>query len=385
MSESCDLLLRGGRVFDAASGTDGLLDVSIAGGRIARVAPGIDPGASRRVYDARNCIVVPGLVDLHTHVYWGGTALGVDAEAIAPRSGTTTFVDAGSAGAGNMAGFKRHVIDPATPRILAFLNIGYAGIFGVGPGMTTGELSDPALVSALAATRAAESFADEIVGIKVRASLSAGCSSLEPVRIARTVARDLRIPLMVHIGQPPPTVGAILPLLGEGDILTHVFRPPANCLIDRQNRLLPEVVEARDRGVLFDVGHGLNAFSFESARRCLDAGLRPDTISTDIHVNNIAGPVLDFATTLTKFLALGVPLEEVLACATSAPARAISRPDLGNIGKYACADVAVLKVLDQATELMAAGGETLVTRRRLVTVATVIGGCLFEPESCQDD
>ena len=379
MNQSCDLLLQGGRVIDPASGTDGLTDIAIAGGRIAGVRPGVDPRTALDFFDATGCIVAPGLVDLHAHVYWGGTALSVDPDSVGPGSGTTTFVDAGSAGAGNFAGFRRHVIEPATSRILAFLNIGYAGIYGVGPDMRAGELSDPLLVDAAAATRAVERFPDEIVGIKIRASLSAGCGNLEPVRVARSVARDVGLPLMVHIGNPPPTVDGILPLLGEGDILTHVFRPPANRLVDRRNRLLPEVIEARDRGVLFDVGHGQGAFSFDSARRCLDAGLLPDAISTDIHVNNINGPVFDFATTLTKFLALGMSLNDVLSRATDVPSRAIGRPDLGRIEPNAHADITVLKEVDSVTELHDTVGETLVAERRLTVVATVIGGRLFEP------
>ncbi len=381
MNQSCDLLLKGGRVIDPASGTDGLMDVAIAGEKIAGVGSGMDRGTARAVYDATGCIVAPGLVDLHAHVYWGGTALSVDPDSVGPKSGTTTFVDAGSAGAGNFAGFRRHVIEPAISRILAFLNIGYAGIYGVGPEMRAGELLDPLLVDAAAAIRAVERFPDEIVGIKIRASLSAGCGNLEPVRVARLVARETGLPLMVHIGNPPPTIDGILPLLGEGDILTHVFRPPANRLVDRRSRLLTEVIEARDRGVLFDVGHGQGAFSFDSARRCLDAGLFPDAISTDIHVNNIDGPVFDFATTLTKFLALGMPLNDVLARTTDMPARAIGRPDLGRIGTDAHADVTVLKELDSATELHDTVGETIVVERRLAVVATVIGGRLFEPQT----
>ena len=384
-SRICDLLIRGGRLVDPASRTDDLRDVSVVDGTIAHIEPGIDPRMARRVFEAAGCIVVPGLVDLHAHVYWGGTALGVDANAIAPESGTTTFVDAGSAGAGNMAGFQRHIIEAALPRILAFLNIGYAGIFGVGPAMNAGELHDPELVNAREAIRAAERFADTIVGIKIRASLSAGCGSLEPVRIARAVSRDLDLPLMVHIGQPPPTLDGILPLLEEGDILTHVFRPPANCLVDRRGRLRPEVQAARERGVRFDVGHGLGSFSFESARRCLDAGLSPDAISTDLHVNNLHGPVFDFATTLSKFLALGMPLSEVLACATSRPADIIGRDGLGRIRTGSCADIAILRDADCETELQAAGGETLLARRRLEPVATVIGGRLYEPAASRSN
>ena len=386
MEKPFDLLLKGGHVIDPAQEIEEILDVAFAGGKVAALGPGLDPEDAQTVVDTRTFLVVPGLIDLHTHVYWGATAASVEADPLCLNTGTCTFVDAGSAGPGNFAGMKRFIIDESRARVLAFLNISYAGIFGVGPGMLIGENQDLRMLNAGAAVAVAEQYPDDIVGIKVRASLSAGDPSVQPVYMARTAADRIGKPMMVHMGQPPPLVDEILPLMRPGDILTHVFKSFPNSILDGKGRPIQQLQAAKERGVILDVGHGAGAFSFEVARTALDQGIAPDTISTDVHVLNIDGPVYDLPTTLTKFLTLGMDLADVIRCATLNPARVLGWDDrIGHLRPGAEGDATVLALKDEETLLYDASGaspsergsKTVVAPRVLRHVATVTKGVLL--------
>jgi dihydroorotase len=258
-----DLVLQGGRLLDPESGLDAVGDVAFRDGRIAAIGARLDVEGARKVVDVRDRIVAPGLVDLHTHVYWGATGLGVDAESLCCRSGTTTFVDAGSAGAGNFAGFRRYVAESTRLNILAFLNVSYAGIFGFGPGLWVGENWDLRLVDRDECARAVESNRDLVVGIKVRIGAEAGGpSGLVPLELALEVAERMRVPIMAHVDMPPPTLAEVLARLRPGDVWTHCFRGPPNAAISAAGELEEGVLAARKRGVLLDVGHGFGSFSF---------------------------------------------------------------------------------------------------------------------------
>ena len=220
-----DLILRGGRVIDPASGRDETCDVGFTDGLVAAVAPRIaDKGTVER--DVAGAIVTPGMIDLHTHVYWGGTSIGVEAEPIARRSGTTTFVDAGTAGPGNFPGFRRHVIEPSAVRILAYLNVSFAGIFAFSRTVMVGESSDLRLFDLNECVRVAREHLDLIVGIKVRVGRGAGgASGIAPLEMALEVAEELDLPVMAHIDHPPPSRKDVLERLRPGDVLTHCYRP----------------------------------------------------------------------------------------------------------------------------------------------------------------
>ncbi len=276
--------------------------------------------------------MTPGFIDLHTHVYWGGTSLGVDATDAARQSGVTTLIDAGSAGPGNFRGFLKHVIEPSEPRILAYLHISFAGIFAFSKRIMVGESSDMRLMSPADAVAVANANRDVIVGIKVRVGRHAsGSSGVAPLDIALQVAEELGLPLMAHIDEPPPSYEDVLIRLRPGDVLTHCFRPFPNSPVTGQGAVKQAVLEARQRGVLFDVGHGMGSFAFKTARAMLDAGFMPDTISSDLHILNLEGPVFDQATTLSKFLSLGTPLIDVIRATTANAAAAIRRPELGTL------------------------------------------------------
>ena len=308
-----DLILKGGHVIDPSQHLDGVMDVAFAGGKVAAVGVNLKADAasvSRRV-DGQ--YVTPGLIDLHTHVYWGGTSLGIDAEHFCRLSGVTTAVDTGSAGPGNFAGFRKHVIEPSQVRILAYLHVSFAGIFGFSKTIMVGESEDIRLMAPREAVEVADANRDVIVGIKVRVGRhSSGDQGAAPLQMALQVADEVGMPLMAHIDHPPPSYEDVVAMLRPGDVLTHAFRPFPNAPCTAQGTIKPVVLEARKRGVLFDIGHGMGSFSFKTARAMLANGFYPDTISSDVHALCINGPAFDLVTTMSKFLCLGVPFEEVI-------------------------------------------------------------------------
>ncbi|SRR5579884_1129735 len=373
-----ELLLAGGTVIDPSQGLHAPSDVAVADGRIAAVGPSLPRAHARRVVDVAGKLVVPGLIDLHTHVYWGGSSLGVDPDDLAARSGVTTMVDAGSAGPGNFAGFRRHLIERARVRILPFLNISFPGIFAFSRSVMVGESVDLRLLSVSEAVRVAREHAGLVLGIKVRLGLIAGCGQgIAPLHLALQAADALGARLMVHTDLPPPTRREVLPLLRPGDIFTHAFRAFPNGPLagpDGAARVLPELWEARERGVVIDIGHGMGSFSFASAEAALAQGFLPDVISSDVHALCIDGPAYDLPTTMSKLLNLGMPLDSVIAASTCAPARAIGRPDLGTLRVGAPADVTVLDDQSGEFRFVDATGRSMSGPRRLVPLGALIGG-----------
>ncbi len=305
-----DTILRGGRVIDPSQTLDAVLDVGFSGGKVAAVGPNLKADASTAVRDVGGLIVTPGLIDLHTHVYWGGTSLGIDAEDFCRVSGVTTAVDTGSAGPGNFAGFRKHVIEPSAVRILAYLHVSHAGIFGFSTTVSVGESEDMRLMDPVTAVEVAEANRDVIIGIKVRVGRHAsGDQGVAPLDVALQVAEQAGLPVMAHIDEPPPTYEDVIARLRPGDVLTHAFRPFPNAPCTAQGSVKPAVMAARKRGVLFDIGHGMGSFSFKTARAMLASGFAPDTISSDVHKLCINGPAFDQVTTMSKFLCMGMGLE----------------------------------------------------------------------------
>lgn len=369
-----DLLLKGGRVIDPDQGLDATMDVAFAGGKVA--ALGADLGqAARELRHVAGRIVTPGLIDLHSHVYWGGTSLGVDAETIAKRSGTTTFVDAGSAGAGNFAGLRKFIVEPAAPRILAYLNISFPGIFAFSKNVMMGECEDLRLLDSRECLALAEQHLDLIVGIKARVGARAGGSSgLAPLLLAIEVAEELDLPVMAHIDFPPPGRKEVLETLRPGDVLTHCFRPFPNAPVTRGNRIREDILEAHRRGIIFDIGHGFGGFAFKSARPMLAEGILPDVISSDVHVLCCDGPAHDVLAVMSKFMALGMSLTEVIRATTQNPARALRRPELGSLKPGTPGDATVLELAEGRFEHVDVSGEVIVAETGLVSRGMVLRG-----------
>ena len=325
-------------------------------------------------------IVTPGLIDLHTHVYWGGTSLGIDAEEFCRTSGVTTAIDTGSAGPGNFAGFRKHVIDPCKVRILAYLHVSHAGIYAFSDRVMVGESEELRLMDPVTAVEVANANRDVIVGIKVRVGRHAsGTSGIVPLDIALQVAEESGMPMMCHIDFPPPSYEEVLARLRPGDVLTHAFRPFPNSPATQQGTVKREVIEARKRGVKFDIGHGKGSFAFKTARAMLANGFMPDTISSDVHTLCINGPAFDQVTTLSKFLCLGMPLDEVIAASTVNAAMALKRPELGSLKPGSVGDATLLSIKEGQFDYVDVVGEHLIGDRKIASEGVVVAGRWFHP------
>ncbi len=371
-----DLVIKSGKVIDPSQNIHEKMDIGITQGKIASLRENIPAEEAREVREVAGKIVVPGLVDLHTHVYWGGTSLGVAAEELGKRTGVTTFIDAGSSGAGNFSGFLEHVIKPSNVQILAFLNISYPGIFCFSENLMVGELLDPNLANVEEAVKKVKTYPQFTVGIKVRASMPAsGTHGITSIHLARQAAEELRKPVMVHIGVPPPTVEEVLPLLREGDILTHSFRGIPNQVLQNNGQIIPELREARQRGVIIDIGHGIGSFSFKVAHALLEQGFFPDTISSDIHTLSLQGPAYDLPTVMSKFLNLGMDIEEIIRATTWAPAKAIEKgKEIGSLREGRRADIAILEIREGRFEFYDCFGDEMIGKKRISCVLAIKDG-----------
>lgn len=381
-----DLVVSGGRVVDPSQGIDEPLDVAVHGGRVVELGPRLD-ARGRIVIDASGLLVTPGLVDLHTHVYYGGTWSGVSAHDCG-QQGTTTFVDAGSSGAGNFQGFLEFVVRPSTVRILAFLNISFAGLIGALGRVDIPEAGDIRLLNVAEAVKVGRRHKDVIRGIKVRLGrFGSGVLGTTALQLALEAAELLGLPVMAHIDDPPPRVEEVLQLLRPGDVLTHAFRRPPNALVTREGRLKDEAAEARARGVRFDIGHGFQMLSFATARHLIEQGFPPDTISTDIYRVSLQRPDVTLPHILSKFLALGMGLPDVIRAATETPAEVLGLAGhLGTLAVGAVGDLAIFRLRDGLFEFQGVpeavatedwpnpSGERVRGTNLLEPVETVVGG-----------
>ncbi|MCR9295454.1 MAG: amidohydrolase/deacetylase family metallohydrolase [bacterium] len=369
-----DLILKNGRVIDPSQGLDSIADVAFADGKVAAVGASL-PADAREIQDVSGRIVTPGLIDLHTHVYWGGTSIGVDPDAIADQSGCTTLVDAGTAGAANILGFRRHVIEPAKTRVLAYLNLSFPGIFAFSKNVMVGECSDLRLLDARECARVVNEHRDLVLGIKVRVgAVAGGNSGIGPMEIAVEVADQLQMPVMAHLDLPPPGREDVVSRLRPGDVLTHCFRPFPNAPVGGTGRIHEDILAARQRGVFFDIGHGMGSFGFGTARAMLSHGFLPDTISSDVHSLCIDGPAYDLLVTMSKFLNLGVSLTEIIARTTHLPAKVIGRSELGTLTVGATGDASVLRLESGEYEFEDSMGELITGPQRLFSLGRVMSG-----------
>jgi dihydroorotase len=365
-----DTIIAGGEVLDPGAGIAGRYDLAIAGGRVALVAPQLDPGLAARTIDARGQLVTPGLVDLHTHIYWGATYWGVEADPVAARSGVTTWLDAGSAGAYSFPGFRRYVAEASRARVFGLLNLSAIGLIA-----PTWEFANLDYCDIDLAAQVVAENRDLILGVKARIDHNTTRGTgIRPLELARRLADQLALPLMVHIGSGPPDLEQIAAHLRPGDILTHCFTGGSHRIVEPGGMARPLVDELRRRGVILDIGHGAGSFSYAVAEAALGQGIVPDVISSDIHQLSIQGPMFDLPMTLSKFLGLGMSPAEVIERATTRPARAMGRPDLGTLRPGSRADIALFRLEEgdytfYDVEMAPRGG-----RHRLVNTLTLVDG-----------
>jgi len=359
-----DLLIKGGRVIDPSLRLDAIRDIGIAAGRIAALESQITAEASETI-DARGKLVVPGLIDIHNHA-----ARDAKGPALCLQDGVTGWIDAGSAGAEQIdAAVAIAKAAPQQGRIL--INIGRSGI------LPDGDTMDLARADVGAARDAIALHRDFVVGIKARLSETVvGKYDVEVLRRTQEAAAPANLPVMIHMGQTPSPLAKLLPLLKPGDIVTHMFAPPPNAIVDENGHIFPEVLAARRRGVWFDVGNGVvGHIRWDIVEQVMRAGFWPDTFSTDWNVNSRTTGVVDFPNCMSKFLGFGMSLPEVIACATANPARTFDVfHDRGTLNIGAPADVAVLELRDGEFEFLDNYENKIKGRQRLFPSETVLAG-----------
>jgi dihydroorotase len=359
-----DLVIRGGRVIDPSLRLDAVRDVGIAAGRIAAVEPAIGAPAAATL-DARGKLVVPGLIDIHTHA-----ARNAEGPALVLRDGVTGWIDAGSAGADNLeSAVAIAKTSPQTGRVL--VNIGRGGIL---PG---GDSKDLVLADVGAARAAIERHRDYVVGIKARLSESVvGKNDVEVLKRTQEAAGPFGLPVMIHMGQSASPLRDLLPLLKPGDIVTHMFASPPNAIVDDDGRLEPEVLAARRRGIVFDVGNGVrDHIRWDIVEQVMRQGFWPDTFSTDWNVMSRTTGVVDFPNCISKLLGYGMSVPEAIACATVNAARTFPVfRDRGTLNVGAPADVAVLELRDGEFEFLDNYENKITGRQRLFPSETVLAG-----------
>ena len=370
-----DLLVAGGEVIDPAAGLRGKLDVGISGGKIVEVGPSLATNEARRTISARGLLVTPGLIDIHAHVFVNAHDMGGHTDHFCSSTGVTTLCDAGSTGSATFAGL-RAVIDSAVhTRIRAFVNLSAIGIVGTSRG---GELSHFPYADPEGCARTIAENPDLAIGVKLRYGPGLVWEyTTEPVKLARRTAKMAGVPLMIHITDSPIPLPDILAEMIPGDIITHCYHGRAHGIMGQEKQLvLKEVVEAQRYGIIFDCAHGRNHFSFTMIEKALDQGFLPDTISTDLTFTSATkGPVWDLPTTMSKLLHFGMKLDDIVARATSAPAKILGyEGTVGTLKPGANADIALIERRNGNVDLTDSDGNTVTAKERLITRMTLKDG-----------
>ncbi|MDJ1158826.1 amidohydrolase/deacetylase family metallohydrolase [Chelatococcus sp. SYSU_G07232] len=350
----------------------GPLDILVGGdGRIAAVGPSLAAPAGVTRIDGKGAWVSPGWIDLHAHVWHGGTDISIRPSLCGVERGVATIVDAGSAGEASFEGFREFVIDRARERIRAFLNIGSIGLVACN---RVSELIDIRSIDIDRTIACVEKHRDVIVGLKVRAShVILGSWGITPVKVAKKVAKILKLPLMVHVGEPPPLYDEVLGVLGPGDVVTHCFNGKAGGSLIEDEDLFALAERCAGEGIRLDVGHGGASFSFRVAEVAIKRGLLPFSISTDLHNRSLDNPVWDLATTMSKLLAIGMPFDKVVEATTLAPASVIGLPTDGLLGPGARAEFTVFEVRDADLRIVDSMGDAATLSRLIEPRWTILG------------
>lgn len=338
-------------------------DIRVHNGKIEEIADSID--GELPIIDASGCVVTPGFIDIHTHCY-PDTFLGLEPDVLGIQRGATTILDAGSSGCDNYEDFRSRYIEKSRTKVFTLLNVSREGL------VRGHELDSMDKIDVKGLKAMLEKYPDNIVGLKARASASVvGEMGLEPIAKAAELAKETGRPLMVHVGNYPPALTEVLELLGKGDIVTHAYHGKKGGILTEEGEIIPEAVKARQRGVLFDVGHGVASFSLRVFEKALAKGFASDLISTDLHEENYEGPVYNIANVLNKVWNCGDSLEHVIEKCTSAPARHYGLKDLGEIREGFTADLNILSLEPCEEEVMDSIGDTMVLKEKMVVRKTI--------------
>src|SRR6266571_8421317 len=376
-----DLLLKGGDVVDPSSGLNGPSDVAMQAGAIARIAPNIPSVEAARTIDVTGKVVAPGLIDVHAHVFEGVNRTGVNPDLAGVYAGVTTIVDAGSSGSATFAAFPRHIIPSCQTEIIPFLHICQTGL------ATMPDIIAESSINLDDTLRVADQHKRLICGIKARmVSPALEIMGMKMPQLAKRAARESGIKLMVHIGDTakrydPTVIRSLLPLLDDGDILTHYFTANPGGVLDANGRLVPEARDAAARGVWLDTAHGRSNFSFDVGRRVINQGLLPHCISTDLTVPGRLNTVHSMTEMMTRFLGLGFTLEQVVTMCTANPAKAIGMAHrLGSLAVARQADISVLDIEAGDWVVYDVLGASLRVQQAVTPVMSVKRGEVFTPD-----
>lgn len=379
IAQNYSILIKGGYVIDPKNNIDAVMDVAVKDGKIALVAKNIDPKEAAQVINAAGKYVTPGLIDIHVHVYYGTNTdqgimngpTSVAPDAFSFRAGVTTFVDAGSSGWRTFPDFKKQVIDISQTRVLAFLNI-------VGEGMRGGPFEQTTLdMNPRLAANCARKYAADIVGIKLA---HYNGHEWAPTDSAVKAANLVNLPVMVDFGSanPPLSIEELfMKHFRPGDIFTHCyacFPDTRETLVDQNGKVKPFIFEARKRGIIFDVGHGGGSFRWSQALPAIKQGFKADAISSDLHTGSMNGGMKDMANLMSKFLALGLTVQDVIYRSTWNPAVIIKRPDLGNLTPGSDADIAIFSISRGDYGFIDINGEKLKGNQKMVAELTLRAG-----------
>lgn len=359
------LLIKNGLLISPVNGYHGdKKDILIREGKIVRIGEGIEE-KTEKTMDAKGYIVTPGFIDIHTHCY-PDTFLGMEPDILGLKRGTTTIIDAGSSGADTYEDFRERYIDTAKTKVFTLLNLSKEGL------VRGHELDDMSKIDIPGLKKILEKYPENIVGLKVRASASVvGEMGMKPIRLAAETAKETGKSLTVHVGNYPPALTEVLELLGSGDVVTHAFHGKKGGILTEEEHIIPEALEARKRGVLFDIGHGVASFSFHVFQKALEEGFDCDMISTDLHRENYNGPVYNLAAVVSKTINCGESLEDAISKCTSVPARHYGLKGLGEIAEGFTADFNILDLAECREKVEDAIGDTIELKRKIVLKNTI--------------
>ncbi len=367
-----DILIHGGRVIDPARRRSGREDLLIQGDRIAAIPAG-EKAEANQVIEATDCFVLPGLIDFHAHLFARGTELGVFPDPALLPQGVTTAVDGGSAGIGNFDSFVQSIVATSQTRILGDLNVSPTGL-------VTTRYHEDVRPQNYDLPKTKEIFArhkGRLLALKIRQSREiVGEMGLEPLRATIKMAEEIGCPVVVHTTNPPGSPEELAALLRPGDVFCHVYHGKGETIIGKDGKVLPGIRRARQRGVIFDAANGRNHFALVTARAAIADGFFPDVLSTDLSVSTLYGDyVFGLPNIMSKYLNLGMPLEDVVAACTATPAKLIGlEGKVGTLAPGACADVAVFRLKKHSTVFLDSLGETFRGEQLLVPQLTLLGG-----------